>query len=78
MRIDNVFSTIIVLLYTQLEVDLERPHVKQIWTEAMGIILAVNAWMVTFLKTFGVYKGKGLSPFAFSIDRPHALGELVK
>ena len=44
----------------------------------MGIILAVNAWMVTFLKTFGVEKGNGLSPFAVSIDIPPALGELVK
>ena len=44
----------------------------------MGIILAVNAWMVPFVKKFGVDKGNGLSPFAVSIDSPYALGELVK
>ena len=32
----------------------------------------------TFLKTFGVEKGNGLSLFSVSIDIPHALGELVK
>ena len=56
MRICNVVSPIIVLLYTQFEVDLERPPVNQIWPEVMGIILAVNAWMVPFMKTFGVEK----------------------
>ena len=44
----------------------------------MGIILAVNAWMVTFMKAFGLEKGNGLYPFAVSIDSPHALSELVK
>ena len=44
----------------------------------MGIFLAAKAWMVPFLKTFGVDKGNGLSPFAISIDRPHTLGELGK
>ena len=44
----------------------------------MGIILVVNAWMVPFLKKFGVDKGNGPSPFGVSIDIPHALGELVK
>ena len=44
----------------------------------MGIILVVNAWMVPFIKTFGVDKGKGLSHFSVSIDSPHALYELVK
>ena len=78
MRICNVVSPIIVLLYTQFEVDLERPPVNQIWPEVMGIILAVNAWMVPFMKTFGVEKGNFLSPFDVSIDIPHALGELVK
>ena len=43
----------------------------------MGIILAVNSWMVPFLKTFGLEKGNGLSPFAVNIDSPHALVELV-
>ena len=78
MRICNVFSPIIVLLYTRLEVDLERPPVKKIWPEVMGIILAVNAWMVPFLKKFGVGKENSLSPFVVSIDSPHSLGELVK
>ena len=78
MRIFNVVLPIIVLLYTQFKFDIERPPVKHIWPEVMGIILAVNAWMVTFLKTFGVEKGNGLSPFAVSIDIPHALIELVK
>ena len=44
----------------------------------MGIILVVNAWMVPFLETFGVEKGNGISPFAVSIDSPHALGDLVE
>ena len=44
----------------------------------MGIILAVNAWMVPFLKTFGVDKGNCISPFSVSIDSPYVLGELVK
>ena len=44
----------------------------------MGIILEVNAWMVPFLKTFGVEKGNGISPFYVSIDGPNALGKLVK
>ena len=44
----------------------------------MGIILEVNEWMVPFLKTFGLEKGNGLSPFAVNIDSPHALVELVK
>ena len=44
----------------------------------MCIILAVNACMVNFLKTFGVYKGNGLSHFAVSIDISHALIDLVK
>ena len=35
----NVVSPIIVLLYAQVEVDLERPPVEQIWPEVMGIIL---------------------------------------
>ena len=78
MRICNVFSPIIVLLYTRLEVDLERPPVKKIWPEVMGIILAVNAWMVPFLEKFGVEKGNGLSHFAVSIDSSHALIDLVK
>ena len=52
MRICNFVSPIIVLLYTQVKVDLERPPVEHIWPEMMGIILAVNAWMVPFLKTF--------------------------
>ena len=73
MGICNFVSPIIVLLYTQLEVYLERPPIKYIWPEVMGIILAVNAWMVPFLDKFGVDKGIGLSPFAVSIDSPHAL-----
>ena len=44
----------------------------------MGVILAVNAWMVPLLKIFGVEKGNGLSRFAVSIAIPHALSELVK
>ena len=44
----------------------------------MGIILAMNAWMVPFLKTFGADKGNSLSTFAVSIDIPHALIELAK
>ena len=44
----------------------------------MSIILAVNACMLPFLKTFGVDKGNDLSPFAASIDSPHALIELAK
>ena len=78
MRICNVVSPIIVLLYTQVEVDLEIMIVENIWSELMGIILAVNAWMATFLNIFGVEKGNGLSHFAVSIYSPHALGELVK
>ena len=35
----NVVSPIIVLLYAQVEVDLEQPPVEQIWPEVMGIIL---------------------------------------
>ena len=54
MRICNVVSPIILLLYTQLEDDIERPPVEQIWPEVMGIILAANAWMVTFPNKFGV------------------------
>ena len=78
MRICNVVSPIIVLLYTHFEVDPERPPVEQICLEVMGIILAVNAWIVPFLKTFGLEKGNRLSPFDVSIDSPHATGELVK
>ena len=54
MRICNVVSPIIVLLYTQFEVDLEQPTVEKILHEVMGIILDVNAWIVPFLETFGV------------------------
>ena len=78
MRICNIVSPIIVLLYTQIEVDLEGPPDEHIWPEVMGIILSVNAWMLPFLRTFGVEKGNGLSPFAIIIDSPHALGKLVK
>ena len=78
MCICNVVSPIILLLYTQVKFDLERPPVEQIWPEVMGIILAVNAWMVPFLKKFVVEKGNDLSPFAVSIDIPHAIDELVK
>ena len=78
MRICNVVSPIIVLLYTLFEVDLEQPPVEQIWPEVMGIILAVNTWMVPFLETFGVEGGNGLSPFAVSIDSPHALVDSIK
>ena len=78
MRISNVVSPIILLLYTQVKVDLEQPHVEQIWPEVMGIILAVIAWMVPFLRIFGVEKVNGLSPFDVSIDIPHAPAELVK
>ena len=77
MRICIVVSPIIVLLYTQVKVDLEQLPAEHIWPEVMDIILAVNAWMVTFLKAFGVEKGNGLSPFAVSIDIPHALGDLA-
>ena len=56
MRICNVVSPIIVVLYTQFEVDLERPPVKHIWPGVMGIILAVNALVVPFLQKFGVDK----------------------
>ena len=48
MRICNVVSPIIVLLYTHFEVYPERPPVEQICLEVMGIILAVNAWIVPF------------------------------
>ena len=48
MHICNVVSPIIVLLYTQVEVDLEQLHVEHIWPEVMGIILSVNEWMVPF------------------------------
>ena len=78
MRIFNVVLPIIVLLYTQFKFDIERPPVKHIWPEVMGVILAVNAWMVPFLKKFGVEKGNGLSHFAVSIYILHALSELVK
>ena len=78
MHICNVVSPIIVLLYTQLEVYLERPPAEQIWPEVMSIILAVNSWMVPFLNTFGVEDRNVLSPFAVSIGIPHALGELAK
>ena len=78
MSICNVVSPIILLLYTQIEVDIERPPVEHVWTELMGIILAVTAWMVPFLNKIGVQKGNGISPFAVSIDIPHALGELVE
>ena len=78
MRICNVVSPIIVLLYTQFEVDLERPPVEHIWPAVMGIILAANAWMVPFLMTSGEDKVNGLSPFAVNIDIPYALGESVK
>ena len=44
----------------------------------MGIILGVNAWVVPFLKTFGVVKGNDVFHFSVSIDIPHAIGELVK
>ena len=44
----------------------------------MGIILEVNEWMVPFLKTFGVEKVNGPSPFSVSIDSQHALVDLVK
>ena len=74
MRIFNVVSPIIVLLYTQIKVDLKRPPVKQIWPEVMGVILEVNAWVVSFLKTVGEEKGNDLSPFAVGIYSPHALG----
>ena len=57
MRICNVVSPIIVLLYIQVEVNLKKTPVENIWPEVMGIILAVNAWMVPFLKKFGVEKG---------------------
>ena len=78
MIICNIVSPIIVLLYTQVEVDLGQPLVKQNFPEVMGILLVVNAWMVPFLKTFGVEKGNGQYTFPVSIDSPHALGELVK
>ena len=78
MRIFNVVSPIIVMLYTQLEDNIEQRPVKQIWTEVMGIVLAVNAWMMNFLNKFGVEKGNGLSPFDISIDSPHEISELVK
>ena len=44
----------------------------------IGIILSVNAWMVTFMKKSMVEKVNVLYHFAVSIDIPHALGELVK
>ena len=78
MQIYNFVSPIILLLYTQVKVDLERLPVEQIWPELMGIILAVNAWMVPFLTKFGVEKGNGLSSFSIIIDSPHAISELVK
>ena len=78
MRIFNFLSPIIVLVYTQVKVDLETPPVEQIWPEVMGIILVVNAWMVPFMKTFGVEKVNGLSTFSVSIYIPHTLSELVK
>ena len=78
MQICNVVSPIVVLLYTQFEVDLERPPVEHIWPEVMGIILALNSCMVPFLNTFGIEKGNCLSPFSVNIDSPHVLGELGK
>ena len=78
MRTCDIFLPIIILLYTWVEVDLERPPVEQIWPELMDIILAVNARMVPFIQTFWVEKGNGLSPSAVSIDSPHVLSELVK
>ena len=44
----------------------------------IGIILSVNAWMVTFMKKSMVEKVNVLYHFAVSIDIQHALGELVK
>ena len=78
MRICNFVSPIIVLLYTKLEVDLEQSPVKHISPELMGIILAVTAWIVPFMKTLGVEKRNGLSTFAVSTDSPHARVDLVK
>ena len=78
MRICNFVSPIIVLLYNRVEFNIERPPVRHIWPEVMGTILAANARMVPFLKTFGVEKGNGLSHFSVCIDSPHALGELAK
>ena len=74
----NVFSPIVLLLYIQVGVNIERLHVEHIWPEVMGIMLAVNACMVPFMKIFVVEKVSGLSTFAVSIDSPHAIGELVK
>ena len=78
MRICNVVSPIILLLYNWVEVDLKRLPVEHIWPEVMGIILGVNAWVVPFLKTFGVVKGNDIFHFSVSINIPHAIGELVR
>ena len=42
-----------------MEVDIEQPPVENIWPKVMGIILEVDAWMVSFLSTFGVDKRNG-------------------
>ena len=40
--------------------------------------MAVNAWLMPFLKIFGLYKGNSFSPFSVSIGIPNDICKLVK
>ena len=60
-----------------VDVDLDKKAVDQLWDEVKGVIGMSNAWMVQFLKIFGVVEGNGLSPFVTSIDSPSDLSALI-
>ena len=57
-----------------VHVDLNKPAVGKLWDGVSRLIQAATAWMVPFLKLFGVKEGNGLSPFSVNTK---TTGDLV-
>ncbi len=49
------------VLTGMVSIDLDKKAVYQLWDEVKGTIKISNAWMMQFLKMFGVVEGTGLS-----------------
>eukprot|EP00957_Ditylum_brightwellii_P023429 1768543-Ditylum_brightwellii.AAC.1 len=65
-------------VYTQVEVGLIESPVANIWPEVKVVIDTMSAWMVPFLKIFGIEKRNGLSSFDVCTDSTNDICDLVE
>ena len=61
-----------------VEVDLGKPAISQLWEEMKGIIAVANSFVLPFLEMFGAVEGNGLSPFARNFDSPNELKDEIE